>query len=103
MEEKQNCTPCADDEGMHLLLCCLGLVSMQCIEEVGGRIWMQTDPELVVPCVLQSLGKLKHFVSILNCPWHFVIPSLHVHLEHWEGTLQTLQFGCGEGNSKWTC
>ena len=48
---------------------------------------MQTDPELVVPCVLQSFGKLKHLVSILNCPWYFVIPSLHVHLEHGEGTL----------------
>ena len=74
---------------MHLLLCCLGLVSIQRIKEVGGRVWMQTGPELVAPCVLQSLGKLKHLVSILNCSCHFVIPSLHVHLEHWGGTLQT--------------
>ena len=94
MEEKQNCTPCPKDEGTHLLLYCLSLVSIQSIEEVSGRVRLQTDPELVVPCVLQSLGKLKHLVSILNCPWHFVIPSLHVHLEHWEGTLQTLQFVC---------
>ena len=72
---------------MHLLLYCLGLIYMQFIKEVGGRAWMQTDAELVVSCVLQSLGKLKHLVSILNCPWHFVIPSLHVHLEHGEGTL----------------
>ena len=79
---------------MHLLLYCLGLVSMQRIEEVGGRVWMQTDPELVFACVLQSLGKPKHLVSILNCPWHFLIPSLHVHLEHWEGTLQALQSVC---------
>ena len=92
MEGKQNCTPCPKDEGMHLLLCCLGLVSIQRIEEAGGRVWMQTGPELVVPCVLQSLGKLKHLVSILNCPWHFVILSLRVHLEHWEGPLQRLQF-----------
>ena len=87
MEEKQNCTTCPKDEGIHLLLYCLGLVSMQNIEEVSGRARMQTDPELVVPCVLQSLGKLKHLVSILNCPWRFVILSLHVHLENWEGTL----------------
>ena len=60
---------------------------MQSIEEVSGRVRLQTDPELVAPFVLQSLGKLKHIASILNCPWYFVIPSLHVHLEHWEGTL----------------
>ena len=94
MEEKQNCTPYPKDAGMHLLLYWPGLVSMQCIEEVGGRVWMQIDPELVLPCVLQSLGRLKHLVSNLNCPWYFVILSLHVHLEHWEGTLQTLQFVC---------
>ena len=94
MEEKQNCTPCPKDAGMHLLLYCPGLVSMQCIKEIGGKVWMQTYPELVVPYVLQSLGKLKHVVSNLNCPWYFVIPSLHVYLEHWEGTLQTLEFVC---------
>ena len=92
MEEKQNCTPCPKDAGIHLLLYCQGLVSIQCIGEVGGKAWMQTDPELGVSCVLQSLGKLKHLLSNLNCPWHFVIPSVHVNLEHWEGTLQTLQF-----------
>ena len=53
---------------------------------------MQTGSEMVVPSVLQSPGNLKHLVSSLNCPWHFVIPSLHEHLEHWEGTLQILQF-----------
>ena len=94
MEEKQNCSPCPKDAGMHLLLYCPDLVSMLCIEKVGGRVWMQTDPDLVVPCVLQSLEKLKHLVSILNCPWHFMIPSLHVHSEHWEGTLQTFQLIC---------
>ena len=78
MEEKQNSTPCHKDAGMHLLVYCLGLVSMQSNEEVGGRLWMQTDLELFVSCVLQSLGKLKHLVSILNCLWHFVIPSVHV-------------------------
>ena len=57
----------------------------------------------VDPCVLQSLGKMKHLFSILNWPWHFAIPSLHVHLEHWKGTLQTLHFFCWESNSKWTC
>ena len=88
---------------MHLLLYCLGLVFMQCIEEIGSRVWMQGAPELVVSCVLQSLGKLKLLVSILNCPGNFVILSLHVRLEHWEGTLQTLQFVCSEGNFKWTC
>ena len=66
-------------------------------------VLMKTDAELVVPRVLRSLGKPKHLISILNCPWHFSIPSLHVHLEHWEDTLQTLQFVCWEGNSKWTC
>ena len=66
-------------------------------------VLMKTDAELVVPCVLRSLRKPKHLISILNCPWHFSIPSLHVHLEHWEDTLQTLQFVCWEGNSKWTC
>ena len=55
---------------------------MQRIAEVGGRVWMQTDPALVFACVLQSLGKPKHLVSILNRPWHFLIPSLHVYLEH---------------------
>ena len=97
---KQNYTPCPKDEGMHLLLYCLGLVYMQFIKEVGGWLWMQTDTELVVSCLLQSLWKLKHLVSILNYPWHFVIPSLHVHLEHWEGTPQALRFVCWEGNSK---
>ena len=67
---------------------------MQCIEEVGGRVWMQTDPELVTPFVLLCLGKQKHLVSILRCLWHRMTPSLYVHLEHWEGTLQTLQFVC---------
>ena len=93
MNEMQNCTPCPNDAG-HLLLYCPGLISMHGIEEVGDRVWMQTDPEMVVPCVLQSLGKLKHLVSNLNCSWHFVIPSMHAHLEHWEDTLQTLQFVC---------
>ena len=97
---KQNYTPCPKDEGMHLLLYCLGLVYMQFIKEVGGWLWMQTDTELVVSCLLRSLGKLKHLVSILNYPWHFMIPSLHVHLEHWEGTPQALRFVCWEGNSK---
>ena len=76
---------------MHLLLY---LVSMQFIEDVDESVWMQTDPGLVVLCVLQSLTNLKHLVSILNCPWDFVIPSLHVHLQHWKGALQTLQFVC---------
>ena len=57
-----------------MLLCCLGLVTMQCIEEV-----VLVDPELVVPSVLQSLGKVKYLLSISNCLWCFVVSSLHVH------------------------
>ena len=58
---------------MHLLLYYLSLVSMQYTEEVSGRVfWIQTDSELVVPYVLQSHGKLKDLVSILNCTWWFV-------------------------------
>ena len=40
------------------------LVSMHCIVEVGGGIWMQTDPDLVVPSMLQSLEKLKYLVLL---------------------------------------
>ena len=68
------------------------LEPVQCIKEIGDRVLMQTDPELVVLCVLHSLRKLEHLVSILNCPRRFVI---------WEGAFQRLQFVCWEGNSKW--
>ena len=52
---------------------------------------MQTDPELVAPCALQSLKKMKHLFSILNYPWFFVTISLDVQSEHWVGPLQTVQ------------
>ena len=68
MAEKRNSTPCPTNAEIHLLLYCPDLVSMQYIVEVGGRVWMQANPELVVPCVLELLEKLKHLVSILNCP-----------------------------------
>ena len=68
---------------------------------VGDRAWMQTDPELVASCALQSLKKMKHLVSILNYPWFFVTISLDVQSEHWVGPLQTLQFICWEGGPKW--
>ena len=53
---------------MHLLLYYSGLVSMQCIEEVSGSVWMQTNPEFVFSCMFQSLGKQVHLVPIHNCP-----------------------------------
>ena len=68
---------------------------------VGDRAWMQTDPELVAPCALQSLKKMKHLFSILNYPWFFVTISLDVQSEHWVGPLQTVQFVCWEGSPKW--
>ena len=80
MEENQNHIPCNKDAGIHPLLYYSGLNSVKCIKDVGDRVWMQTDPELVVPRVLQSLENLKHLVSILNCPQQFVTPSLHVYL-----------------------
>ena len=76
---------------------------MECIVEVGGGVWMQKDPDLVVPSVLQSLEKLKHLVFILNCSWLLVTPSLHVNSQHLEDTLPKVPFVCGEGNSKRTC
>ena len=44
---------------MHLLLYSSGLVSKQCIDEVGCSDWMETDPELVVPCVLPISWKTE--------------------------------------------
>ena len=85
-----------------MLLCYLNLVSIQCIVVVSRRVQMETDPALFASCVLQSLKKMKHLVSILNSPCWFVNPSLHEHSEHSEGTLQTVQFVCWQGNSKWT-
>ena len=103
MAEKRNSTPCPMNAGIDLLLYCPDLVSMQYIVEVGGRVWMQANPELVVPCVLQFLEKLKQLVSILNCPWRFVNPSLHLHWGYGEDTLQTAQFVCCEVNPKRPC
>ena len=77
---------------------------MQCMywmKSHAFRVWMQTDPELFVPSVLQSLKKLKHLVSILNWPWVFVTPSVHVHSEHLEHTLKIMQFVCWEKNYIW--
>ena len=73
------------------------MVSMQYIMIVGGRVWIQTDPQLVLQFALQSLEKFKYLVSILNRPWLLVTPSLYVH------SLKTVQFVFWEGNSKWTC
>ena len=103
MEEKRNRIPCSKDVGMHPLLYYRGLVSKQCIVEVSGRAWMQRDPEFVVPCIFQSLEKLKHLVSIVSCPWSIVTSSLHVHSKYWEDTLQTVQFISWEGNFRLTC
>ena len=89
---------------MHLLLYCTSLFSMQCMywmKSHAFRVWMQTDPELFVPSVLLSLKKLKHLVSILNWPWGFVTPSVHVHSEHLEHTLKIMQFVCWEKNYIW--
>ena len=61
-------TSCSKDAEMHLLLYYSGLVSMQCIEEVSGSVWMQTNPEFVFSCMFQSLGKQIHLVPIHNCP-----------------------------------
>ena len=67
---------------------------MQCIVVVSRRVQIKTDAELFASCVLQSLKKMKHLVSILNSPCRFVNPSLHEHSEHSEGTQQTVQFVC---------
>ena len=64
---------------------------MERIAEVGRRVWIQANAELAVPCVLQSLKRLKYLVSIVNCPWCFVAPSLHVNSVQWEGALHTVQ------------
>ena len=104
MEEMRNRITCPKDAGMHLLLYCTSLFSMQCMywmKSHAFRVWMQTDPELFVPSVLQSLKKLKHLVSILNWPWVFVTPSVHVHSEHLEHTLKIMQFVCWEKNYIW--
>ena len=104
MEEMRNRITCPKDAGMHLLLYCASLFSMQCMywmKSHAFRVWMQTDPELLVPSVLLSLKKLKHLVSILNWPWGFVTPSVHVHSEHLEHTLKIMQFVCWEKNYIW--
>ena len=103
MKEKRNRISRPKDARTHLVLYSPGLVSKQSTNEVGVRAWMQKDLELAVACVLQTLGKQKYLVSILNCPWCFVISALHVHSENWECTLQTLQFICWKGDFKWTC